>query len=206
MTVDKQARNGGDAGDALLDMDHKVHEAVKGGRSKPLVKLLGVLSDIGDQPQARLLCGSIIVVGLLRSDMRMVAGGARMLVAHEVATAIKSAVKHRVDRKRPRSASDKDEEKPQAGRSNDKEESSFPSGHSAGAMAIASAFSAVYPAQRKPAMVAASAIALAQIPRCAHYPTDVGAGLAIGAAADGLVGLAWRLVRSGVSLARRNTH
>jgi undecaprenyl-diphosphatase len=200
MTADKQAS---DAGNALLDMDHKVHEAVKGDRSKPVVKLLGLLSDIGDQPQARSLCGGVIVLGLLRRDVRMVTAGARMLVAHEAATAIKSAIKHRVDRKRPRSADDKDDEKPEAGDSKDKEESSFPSGHSAGALAVASAFGVVYPQHRNPALLAAGAVALAQIPRCAHYPTDVGAGLAIGAAADDLVGLIWRLLRSGFNLARR---
>ncbi|MET1083287.1 MAG: hypothetical protein ABWY12_09615, partial [Burkholderiales bacterium] len=48
---------------------------------------------------------------------------------------------------------------------------------------------------RAVALLAGSSVALAQIPRCAHYPTDVGAGVAIGVAADGIVGLAWRLVR-----------
>jgi undecaprenyl-diphosphatase len=190
-------------GDALLDMDHKVHRAVKSHRAKPAVKLLGVISDIGDQPQARLLCGGVIVLGLARTDLRMVTAGVRMLMAHEAATAMKSAVKHRVDRKRPRSAPSRGEEKPQPGQSREKEESSFPSGHSAGAMAIAAAFSAVYPRYRQPALLAAGTVALAQIPRCAHYPTDVGAGLAIGAAADGLVALAWRMARSGVGAAIR---
>lgn len=183
------------AGEALLDVDHKVHEAVKQDRSSALVKAAGTLSDIGDQPQLRLLCGGMIVLGLLRKDARMVAAGTRMLLAHEVATGAKSAIKHRIHRRRPRSASGKHDEKPHAGRRDDKEDTSFPSGHSAGAMAVGSAFAALYPEHRKPALIAAGAIAVAQIPRCAHYPTDVGVGLAIGAAANGLVGLAWRLLR-----------
>jgi membrane-associated phospholipid phosphatase len=200
MTAKEQASK---AGSALLNVDHAVHKAVKPDRSSAVVKILGVLSDIGDQPQARILCGSLIVVGVVRSDTRMVAAGARMLVAHELATMSKAIIKHRVDRKRPRSALGRADEKPTAGDSRDKEDSSFPSGHSAGALALACAFGAVYPEHRTVALLAGSGVALAQIPRCAHYPTDVGAGVAIGAAADGVVGLAWRLMRSGVALARR---
>lgn len=193
MTAKEQA---GEAGNALLDMDHSVHEAVKPDRHSSFVKVLGKLSDIGDQPQARTLCGGLIVVGLVRSDTRMMAAGVRMLLAHELATLAKSMIKQRVDRKRPRSADGKDEERPTAGESNDKEESSFPSGHSAGAMALACAYGAVNPQRRAAALLAGSSVALAQIPRCAHYPTDVGAGVAIGVAADGIVGLVWRLARS----------
>jgi membrane-associated phospholipid phosphatase len=39
-------------------------------------------------------------------------------------------------------------------------------------------------------------VGAAQIPRCAHYPTDVGAGLALGAAANGAVGLLWRALKA----------
>lgn len=192
MTAKEQAS---EAGDALLDMDHSVHEAVKPDRHSGFVKVLGKLSDIADQPQARTLCGGMIVIGLIRSDTRMVAAGVRMLLAHELATLGKGIIKHKVDRTRPRSATGKEEEKPEAGDSRDKEESSFPSGHSAGAMAIACAYGAVYPQHRAVALIAGSSVALAQIPRCAHYPTDVGAGVAIGVAADGIVGGAWRLAR-----------
>ena len=48
------------------------------------------------------------------------------------------------------------------------------------------------------ALSAATAVALAQIPKCKHYPTDVGAGLAIGKLSDlavgGLAGLALSLL------------
>jgi hypothetical protein len=39
------------------------------------------------------------------------------------------------------------------------------------------------------------ALALAQIPRCAHYPTDVAAGLAIGLAAEAAVDIGIGLVK-----------
>ena len=60
----------------------------------------------------------------------------------------KSAVKDSVDRWRPRSSADGKEHRPQAGGQRDKELSSFPSGHSAGALAVAGAFAAEYPQHR----------------------------------------------------------
>lgn len=187
-----------EVGKALLDADHKVHDLVERDRPHAAVEVLGFLSEAGDQPQLRLISGAVIVVGLVRRDPRMIGAGARMLITHELATAVKSAIKGRINRKRPRSASGKDEEKPRPGHDRDKEESSFPSGHSAGATAAGAAFAAVYPEYRFPALAASAAIALAQIPRRAHYPTDVAVGVAIGAASAGAVDLAWRLVQAGV--------
>ena len=84
---------------------------------------------------------------------------------------------------------------PTAGRNTSKEETSFPSGHSAGAAAVARAFARDYPEHAAPAYAAAGALALAQIPRCAHYPTDVGAGLALGLAAEAVVDIGIALVK-----------
>ena len=51
----------------------------------------------------------------------------------------------------------------------------------------ARAFAREYPEHAAPAVSAAGLIALAQIPRCAHYPTDVAAGMAIGWVAEAAV-------------------
>ncbi|MEW9854780.1 phosphatase PAP2 family protein [Novosphingobium sp. M1R2S20] len=182
-------------GEAALDLDHRIHELAEPAREKPLVKVLGFLSEVGDQPQLRLLCGATIAVGIWRADVRLVGTGMRMLLAHECATLVKDMVKRRVNRRRPRSAWGKDQEKPRSGSSLDKEENSFPSGHSAGALAVACAFSAAYPPYRGTALLAAGSVAAAQVPRCAHYPSDVGAGLAIGAASGTIVTAAWHLGR-----------
>lgn len=180
------------ATDALLDVDSSVREAFVAHRHKPAVTALSWLSDVGDQPQMRLLAGALFALGAVRRDSRMTSAGVRMLLAHEVATMMKNFVKGRVDRHRPRSASTEEEQKPRLGRHRDKELSSFPSGHSAGALAVARAFSAEYPEHKVAALSGAGAVALAQIPRCAHYPTDVGAGLVVGAVAEAAVGLVWR--------------
>lgn len=149
---------------------------------------LGWFATLGDQPQLRVLCVSTIAAGLVRRDHRLARAGLHMLVAHEAATAAKTVVKSLVDRRRPRSldSTDPEELKVKPGGNPAKEESSFPSGHSAGAAAVARAFSRSYPEHRTGSYAAAGAVALVQIPRCAHYPSDVGAGLAIGVVAEAL--------------------
>src|SRR5690349_17729921 len=166
--------------DALLEVDAATRKAVLPYRESPPVQLLSALSEAGDQPQMLAISGTMLAVGLIRRDPPLVRAGARMIAAHLLATGVKNLVKARVDRTRPRSAKGRAGHKPKLGRSYTKEETSFPSGHSAGALAVARAFSRELPEQQTPALAAAGLIALAQIPRCAHYPTDVGAGLAIG--------------------------
>ena len=178
-----------DAGEALLELDHAAHQAVKPVRHHPAVKVLGAVSDIGDQWPLRLLSGGVLLAGVIRRDQRMVRAGARMLLAHEMATLTKNAIKQRIDRSRPRSARNEGDRTPKPGNNTDKEETSFPSGHSAGAMAVASAMAGEYPALRGPALGAGALVAAAQIPRCAHYPTDVGAGMVIGVLAGKLSGV-----------------
>ena len=114
-----------------------------------------------------------------------------MVAAHLIATAAKNFVKRRIDRTRPRSATGRNGHKMKPGRTDTKEETSFPSGHSAGAVAVAQAFAREYPEHRAPVLAAAAAIAVGQIPKNAHYPTDVVAGMLIGAATEGLIAAGW---------------
>ncbi len=162
------------------------------------VRLLDHVADLGDQPQMRVLCGAVIAAGLIGGDRRLARAGLRMLAAHTLATLVKDAVKHRVDRTRPHAVRKAGKDaRPRRGDSEAKEETSFPSGHSAGAAAVARAFVRSYPEHAAPAYAAAGVLALAQIPRCAHYPTDVGAGIVIGLAAEKVVDLAERLAFPG---------
>jgi membrane-associated phospholipid phosphatase len=183
------------AGGALLRADRKAAAVARRHEASLPVRLLEHVADLGDQPPMRILCGSVIAVGLVAGDRRLAATGLRMLAAHTLATLVKDAVKRRVDRTRPRSlARPGKDATPRPGDSEAKEETSFPSGHSAGAAAVARAFARAYPEHALPAYAAAATLALAQIPRCAHYPTDVGAGLAIGVAAEKAVDVAEGLV------------
>lgn len=176
------------AAKVALAADKAVAEAASPYGDTPAMKALGHFATLGDQPPLRILCGAVIAVGLFGGDRRLAKTGLRMLAAHTLATLAKDFVKHRVDRTRPRSlAKPGKHHRPRLGRAETKEETSFPSGHSAGAAAVACAFARDYPEYRAAAYGAAGALALAQIPRCAHYPSDVGAGLAIGIASEALV-------------------
>ena len=182
-----------EAAQALLDADARTVEAAKPFEDDPLLERL---ADLGDQPQLRALCAATVLAGLLARDRRFVRAGARMLAAHTLATWAKDFVKHRVDRTRPRSrGGGAAGHRPAPGRSEAKEETSFPSGHAAGAAAVARAFARELPEYDAPAHAAGAVLAAAQIPRCAHYPTDVGAGIAIGVAAEALLDAGLRLAR-----------
>ncbi|HYG28611.1 MAG TPA: phosphatase PAP2 family protein [Allosphingosinicella sp.] len=156
------------------------------------------LADLGDQPQLRTLCVAAIAAGLAAGRSsgwgpRLARAGLRMLIAHEAATFAKDFVKRRIDRTRPRSLHRPGQTpRPKPGTSTAKEETSFPSGHSAGAAAVARAFSREFPEHGRAAAGGAGVLALVQVPRCAHYPTDIAAGLAVGLAAEAAVAALWR--------------
>ena len=171
------------AAEPLFELDRKTRDLLHPHHRTPVVRLLRVIGEAGDQPQLRLLCAGMALAGLLRGDIHMVRAGARMLLAHEIATRAKSVVKGSVDRWRPRSSADGKDHRPQAGGQPEKELSSFPSGHSAGALAVAGAFAVEYPQHSRLALAAAGAIGAIQVPTCAHYPSDVVAGWGIGAMA-----------------------
>lgn len=177
-----------EAGDALEEADIAVAEAVRPYSGTLPIEALSKLSEIGDQPPLRTIAAAVIAAGLAGNYPRLTRAGLRMIAAHSLATGAKNFVKHRVDRTRPHQAVERGGgHKVKRGRNQAKAETSFPSGHSAGALAVACAYAREYPEHRAAALGAAGLVALAQIPRCAHYPTDVGAGLAIGFASEALV-------------------
>ena len=179
------------AGRALLDLDEATQQVMKPFASSKAVAALHPVSKLADQPQLRLLSGALVLAGLFTRDRKLTNAGCRIIMAHEAATFGKELVKTNIDRTRPRSATSKDEKKPRKGKSEAKELSSFPSGHSAGAIAVARAFSREYPQYAAAALGGAGLLALLQIARCAHYPTDVAAGLALGLTAEKATDLAW---------------
>ena len=179
------------AAEQVLDFDDRAHRSFEPYAGSLPIQALDVLSKVGDQPELRLIAGSLMVAGTFAGNDRLVRAGSRMVIAHEAATMAKDLLKTEIDRTRPRSASNSEQKKPKKGDHTAKEKTSFPSGHSAGAIAAARAFSREYPEYGWWAIGGAALIALSQIPRRAHYPTDVAAGLLIGLLVEAGTDMAW---------------
>ena len=168
--------------------DIEIARAVAPVDEHPAGHLIGKLGALGDQPPLRVLTGGLIVAGWLRSDRRMAAAGVRMLAAHTLATFVKTRIKKRIDRSRPAQLVEQSHYEAHPGDHDEHALSSFPSGHTAGLVAVAGVAGRRYPEYRIAAWGTAGLLSVLQIPRRAHYLSDVLAGAAIGAAAAALAG------------------
>jgi membrane-associated phospholipid phosphatase len=173
------------AADAVERVDLAVTDAIDDHRDRPLVKAAGWLSEIGDQPPLRALTLGAAAVGLARRDPRLTRNGVRMFAAHSLATDIKNLIKRSIDRTRPDQALDH-EYRMEPGDSHEHELSSFPSGHTAGTLAVTQALARDYPGSRAAGLVASIAIAAIQVPRAKHFVSDIVVGAVIGWAAEQL--------------------
>jgi membrane-associated phospholipid phosphatase len=152
-------------------------------------RIAGAIGNIGDQPPLRALAGAVIATAAVRRDERLMDSGWHMLLAHQIATVFKTIGKDNVDRTRPRRLLAEGEYDMKRGTSRDPGLRSFPSGHTAGAAAMACAVARDYPRNARAAYLSAAAIGLLQIPRRAHFPGDVLAGVLVGLAAESIA--AW---------------
>src|SRR4051794_18213938 len=168
-------------------VDITVAERLARGRRHGAVQAAGMLSEVGDQPPLLTLSGAVLALGVATGDAQRAETGARMLAAVLVATGIKSVLKHLVSRTRPYVLLDEGRYAVQAFGPDKGPWQSFPSGHTAGSVAAARAVARAYPGASGPAYAAAAAIALAQVPRGKHYPSDVIAGAVVGVVAEAIV-------------------
>lgn len=160
-------------------------------RHHPAVRLLGWASEIADQVQLTTLCSAVAAAGALRGERRLLRSGLRMLTAHLAANTVKRVVKRLYRRTRPNIALEEGRYDRGPGATEGGHERSFPSGHAAGAMAVAGVVARRHPALALPAYGLAGAIAVVQVPRAKHYPVDVVAGAVLGFAAAWAVNRAW---------------
>lgn len=169
--------------------DRKVARTTGSARDTAIVRALGTLSDLADQPPLIALSGATLAVGAITRNARLARTGLRMLASHWLATRAKSFIKHRVDRSRPFVMLSGGAYHARPGHSRAKRESSFPSGHTAGAVAVARAVARDYPAGAPVGYAAAGAAGAIQVPRGAHFLSDVVVGAAIGWLAEAAVRL-----------------
>jgi undecaprenyl-diphosphatase len=175
----------------LLAADERAYQIVEPYQDTLPIQVLSAVGAVGDQGPLRLVAAATGLGGLLLRDRRLMRAAIRMIISHELATALKNVVKGRVERSRPDHAKDRDDRKLRKGKRTTKAVTSFPSGHSAGSIAVARAFTREFPEHSTPALGIAVTIAGAQVPRCSHYVTDVAAGLAVGAVAEAIVNGLW---------------
>lgn len=180
--------------------DHKITSEVNGERDSWPMRLIGAASEIGDQPQMRIICAATVADGIARRDLHLTSTGFRMLAAHTLATWAKSRIKAVINRRRPKDSNDP---RLREGDSDSHDENSFPSGHSAGAVAVGEAIARAYPDHAAAARGAALSVSVVQVPRGTHYAGDVLAGIAIGLIAermsDAAIDLAVRWVKRGLA-------
>jgi membrane-associated phospholipid phosphatase len=161
---------------------------VKAARTLP-VRALGAASDLSDQEPLYAATASFALTGLAMRDLRAFRAGGEMLAAHLLATALRGIVKQTVDRTRPIAAAERKHYEMGEGERFESDFNSFPSGHTAGAVAVALAARRHYPAAGPAALSIAAVTSATQVVRSKHFVTDVVAGAAIGWAAAALIGL-----------------
>lgn len=185
------------AAKAINKADRAATHKAAGARGNPLVAALGTLSEAADQPPLIALgVGTILLGAVLRRPV-MLRSGVRMLAAELIATGLKHSVKRTIDRTRPERAMATGKHAFARGESNDHDENSFPSGHTAGAVAVARAVAHEVPGAALPAYAVAGAVGAVQMPRGKHYVLDTVAGAAIGYVAEAGAGV---LLRTGERL------
>lgn len=167
--------------------DMALVEAAADNKHNPLAKAVGAIGHLGDQPPMLAASALLLAAGVLAKERRMIRAGARMISAELVTIVIKDLVKRSVTRTRPHVLLEEGRYERRPGGPHEGKYNSFPSGHTAGAVAVARALAREYPAAKVPAYAFAAAVAVGQVPNAAHYPTDVGAGALVGLVSELIV-------------------
>ncbi|MEU4090010.1 phosphatase PAP2 family protein [Streptomyces aureus] len=167
---------------AVRDADGHLTQRAASRIAPPLGQLLSTVRESAES--SRLWCGSaaaLAAFGGRRGRRSAVSGLAALALAQVISNAVG---KHVVDRPRPSTEWIEDaeaEDRPGP--------SSFPSVHTAAAVAFASAITPSHPPAGALGAVSAVLLAVEQVQSGAHYPTDVAAGALIG------LGSAWLILQ-----------
>jgi membrane-associated phospholipid phosphatase len=189
------------ASSLLHDLERAdVEAAAKAGghRHHPLVRAAGLVGKGADQPPMFALGATVLGAGLAAGRRDLAEAGGRMLIALALGTAVKAAVKASVVRTRPNVLWDEGRYETGVWGPNEGPWNSFPSGHTANAVAVARAVGRVAPEARPALWAVAAAVGAVQVPRGAHHPLDVAAGALVGLAAEAVADQAWPWVAPGL--------
>lgn len=171
-------------------LDVKIIEQLRPLLQKPAMRRVGKLGNLGDEPPLLSLSAALLLGGILAHNPRLQRAGICMALSHLIAIGFKEWGKNNVNRTRPDEQLKEGHYHMAIGHSHDPDLRSFPSGHTAGAIAVARAFAREYPRYTLPVLSVAAIIGTLQVPRRAHYPGDVIAGAIAGLVAEKLAALA----------------
>ncbi|MFC9219802.1 phosphatase PAP2 family protein [Streptomyces hygroscopicus] len=171
----------------IHDADRSLTKRLAVSASPGLHRLLSAVEEAAEG--TKLWCGTAAVmawVGGWRGRRAAAAGMAAVTVAQLVSNGV---CKQLADRPRPPKEwfpHDEVEDRPDS--------SSFPSGHTAAAVAFTTAVAPAWPSVGVLCAVPAAMVAIERVQSGAHYPSDVAAGTAIGLASAWLTRHAPRLI------------
>ncbi len=183
---DESARENKDLAEAsdAEKADVEIGKKLASHRDDPAVKAAGIAGKIGDQGPLYALSAGLLLFGLCSRNRRLAGSGMAMLGGIALADLGKRGVKRLVSRTRPHVLLEERRYETDSGGSDEKPEQSFPSGHTAGSVAVARALARNFPQAGAAAGVAAVAIGVTRVAKGAHWPLDVVAGAILGLAAE----------------------
>ena len=163
---------------------------------------LAQFSDLGDRlgkgESLVFLSFLLLAVGYGLKRPQWKDAGWQSLIAHGLVAVVANIVKHVIGRPRPKFMHAGNLELSPAGGSG---WDSFPSGHAAAAIAVATVLAAKFPRARWPILAAAVVIAASRIFRGSHFLTDVAGGAALGCVMGAIAVHPWREWRAAAGLA-----
>jgi len=168
----------------VLRLDLAAVDGLRPWLGTAALKSIGALGHAGHKVPLLALSACVAAAGLAKRDTKLARTGTRMRLAHLLSIAIVETGKDNVARSRPGRWLKERRHDMRVGGSKDAKWRSFPSGQTAAAVALARAAARDYPGLAGLLYAAAGTVGALQVPRLAHFPSDVAAGAAVGAAAE----------------------
>jgi membrane-associated phospholipid phosphatase len=160
--------------------EHDAHAPLRALAAAGAMRALGPIAKATDEPPLLALGLGTLAIGAVLRRPALARSGARMVASHLLATGLKTVLKAGVDRARPNVAAVTGPKLGKGHGTDDTDLNAFPSGHTAGAVAVAQSIAHESAGAGSVAKLAAGTAGVAQVARGAHYTSDVVAGAVIG--------------------------